>query len=168
MRDDSKRHPTSRWPVLLQCLSCPSLPFRNASSLTLCPATHPGVWQTVLCQKAFRHHIDCLSSHGLTQLPIRVMLMWVQATIVVYDSYHKRCKVQYDDGEEEWLALPKQRFRWLLPRAQSAGCNQAIQASLAAVGAEGIQPFWHRNPCLEGASPNDQVCCAPCLPQLSA
>ncbi|KAK9832914.1 hypothetical protein WJX74_001631 [Apatococcus lobatus] len=76
----------------------------------------------------------------------RLSIYWTQdeqfykAFIVLYDSYHKRCKVQYDDGEEEWLALPKQRFRWLLPRAQSAGCTAAMQASMAALGAEGIQP----------------------------
>ena len=69
----------------------------------------------------------------------------MQATIISFDSCHKRCKVQYDDGEEEWLTLPKQRFRWLLPRAQSAGCNATVQNAMAALGAEGISPLSELN-----------------------
>ena len=92
-------------------------------------------------------------------LDLNVLL---QATIVLFDSYHKRCKVQYDDGEEEWLALPKQRFRWLLPRAKSAGCNATIQASMAALGAERIQPPNAASPASDHLQQaKHQVCMSP-------
>ncbi|KAL0037417.1 hypothetical protein WJX79_006871 [Trebouxia sp. C0005] len=36
-----------------------------------------------------------------------------------FDAYHKRSKVCYDDGQEEWISLSKERFRWFTPR----GCT---------------------------------------------
>ncbi len=36
----------------------------------------------------------------------------------------------YDDEMEEWLALPRERFQWLAPRAQSAGGGAALQVRL--------------------------------------
>jgi len=45
--------------------------------------------------------------------------------------------VVYDDGEDEWLALPRQAFRWLAPRARSAGCTEPLKRALSALGAQG-------------------------------
>lgn len=59
----------------------------------------------------------------------------LQGKITSYDSYHKRSKVRYDDDEEEWLALPRQRFISLLPRARSAGCTPSFMAAMQALGA---------------------------------
>lgn len=43
----------------------------------------------------------------------------------------------YDDGEEEWLSLPKHAFRWLAPRARSAGCSEPLKRALCTLGAQG-------------------------------
>ena len=45
----------------------------------------------------------------------------VQGELLAFDSYHKRSKVLYDDGEEEWVALQREMFTWLTPRARAAG-----------------------------------------------
>lgn len=40
--------------------------------------------------------------------------MWcdrLQGRLAGFDAYHKRSKVCYDDGQEEWLSLAKERFR---------------------------------------------------------
>lgn len=38
-----------------------------------------------------------------------------------FDSYHKRNKISYDDGEEMWVALQRETFTWVTPRALGAG-----------------------------------------------
>ena len=64
--------------------------------------------------------------------------LWVsQGTLASLDGYHKRAKVVYDDGEEEWLALPNHAFRWLAPRARSAGCTEPLKRALCSLGAQG-------------------------------
>ena len=45
----------------------------------------------------------------------------VQGEIASFDSYHKRSKISYDDGEEMWVALQRETFTWITPRAQGAG-----------------------------------------------
>lgn len=35
----------------------------------------------------------------------------VQGRLAGFDAYHKRSKVCYDDGQEEWISLAKERFR---------------------------------------------------------
>ena len=60
-----------------------------------------------------------------------------QGTVAQLNGYHKRAKVAYDDGEEEWIKLPQQAFQWLGPRARSAGCTPALKRSLASLGAQG-------------------------------
>lgn len=52
-----------------------------------------------------------------------------------FDSYHKRHKVLYDDGEEEWVALPKETFRCLLPRAASAENTASMKSAMTILGA---------------------------------
>lgn len=61
----------------------------------------------------------------------------LQGTLAALDGYHKRAKVVYDDGEEEWLSLPKHAFRWLAPRARSAGCGEPLKRALYTLGAQG-------------------------------
>lgn len=41
--------------------------------------------------------------------------------MLAFDCYHKRNKILYDDGEEEWVALQRELFSWLTPRAFAAG-----------------------------------------------
>lgn len=71
----------------------------------------------------------------------------MQGKITSYDSYHKRSKVRYDDDEEEWLALPRQRFICMLPRARSAGCTPQLLAAMQSLGAANVS--WGANslPC---------------------
>ena len=40
---------------------------------------------------------------------------------------HRQHHVSYEDGQEEWLVLTDERFTWLGPRAQSAGCTPAMR-----------------------------------------
>ncbi|KAK9824439.1 hypothetical protein WJX72_010256 [[Myrmecia] bisecta] len=59
---------------------------------------------------------------GQTAVGARVAIFWpadesyYKGELTAYDSYHKRCKIIYDDGEEEWLALQREAFKWLIPR----------------------------------------------------
>ena len=46
-----------------------------------------------------------------------------QGELRSYDGYHKRHKLLYDDSADEWVALARQRFRWLTPRGRSAGLH---------------------------------------------
>ena len=38
----------------------------------------------------------------------------MQGELAGFDAYHKRSKVSYDDGQEEWINLAKERFRLAL------------------------------------------------------
>ncbi|DBA82770.1 hypothetical protein WJX77_000353 [Trebouxia sp. C0004] len=55
----------------------------------------------------------------------RVGIFWeddetfYKGQVAGFDAYHKRSKVCYDDGQEEWISLSKERFRWFTPR----GCT---------------------------------------------
>ena len=49
-----------------------------------------------------------------------------QGALRSYDGYHKRHKLLYDDSADEWVALARQRFRWLTPRGRSAGARLSI------------------------------------------
>jgi len=62
--------------------------------------------------------------------------LFVQGKIVQFDSYHKRHKVMYDDGEEEWVGLGRESFRYLTPRAKSAGCTASFRRAMAQLGAD--------------------------------
>ncbi len=39
----------------------------------------------------------------------------------------QRCCVRYDNGVDEWMLLQQQHFRWLGPRAATAGCCAAMK-----------------------------------------
>ena len=42
----------------------------------------------------------------------------LQGKLLQFDSYHKRSKILYDDGEEEWVSLSRETFKWLTPRGR--------------------------------------------------
>lgn len=63
-----------------------------------------------------------------------------QGEVVSFDAYHKRVKLRYDDGHQEWVAPQKEQFRWLLPRAASAGCTASMAQLMADLGAKGVPP----------------------------
>lgn len=46
----------------------------------------------------------------------------------------------YDDGEEEWASLARDPFRWLTPRARSAGCTPELRHHMQQLGAEECGP----------------------------
>ncbi|KAK9821750.1 hypothetical protein WJX81_002727 [Elliptochloris bilobata] len=50
------------------------------------------------------------------------------------------CRVLYDDDMEERLTLPRERFRWLAPRARSAGATPELYAEMARLGADNSPP----------------------------
>lgn len=89
---------------------CRTVSLRPARSLTQRPQPHPTPSHT----------------HPRT----------LQGKLVQFDSYHKRHKVAYDDGDEEWVSLPREAFRWLTPRARSAGCTREYRALMQQLGAE--------------------------------
>ena len=50
-------------------------------------------------------------------------------------------RVIYDDDMEEWLSLPRERFQWLAPRAQSAGGTPELQVgTLSCANCAAAQP----------------------------
>ena len=51
----------------------------------------------------------------------------LQGRIVEVRGPDDEARVIYDDGMEEWLRLPRERFQWLAPRAQSAGGTPELQ-----------------------------------------
>ena len=51
----------------------------------------------------------------------------LQGRIVEVREDSEEARVVYDDEMEEWLALASERFRWLAPRAASAGGTRALQ-----------------------------------------
>lgn len=48
--------------------------------------------------------------------------------------------IRYDDSEEEWLNLSEEYFKWLGPRARSAGYSPALATAIMKLGPEGITP----------------------------
>lgn len=74
----------------------------------------------------------------------------VQGDISSFDSYHKRNKISYDDGEEMWVALQRETFTWITPRAFGAGagsalCNSCVPVAklcLAAGSASECSTYW--------------------------
>ncbi len=73
----------------------------------------------MLCKSPFRIQPyspeECLAACGGNRGGKR------QGEVRSYDSYHKRHKLLYDDSADEWVALSRQRFRWLTPRGRTAG-----------------------------------------------
>ncbi len=69
-------------------------------------------------------------AHGHWKRRLTTCNGWdVQGEVLAFDSYHKRNKILYDDGEEEWVALQRELFCWLTPRALAAGVPAGLQQS---------------------------------------
>ncbi len=62
------------------------------------------------------------------------------------------CRVLYDDDMTERLALPRERFRWLAPRARSAGATPALYVRAPPARAA---PCWTRWAHLSGGACSD-------------
>ena len=50
-------------------------------------------------------------------------MTYLQGQLAGFDAYHKRSKVCYDDGQEEWISLAKERFRLVLSDTLLTGCT---------------------------------------------
>ena len=85
---------------------------------------------------------EVIKVSGSSVVGARVAIFWnddiacSKGKIIQFDSYHKRHKIMYDDGEEEWVALPREIFRYLSPRAKSAGCTPAFRTAMSDLGAD--------------------------------
>ena len=85
---------------------------------------------------------EIIRAAGAAVIGARVAIFWTdevacyKGKLIQFDSYHKRHKIMYDDGEEEWIALPRESFRYLAPRAQSAGCTDNFRRAMAQLGAD--------------------------------
>ena len=55
-----------------------------------------------------------------------------QGELLAFDAYHRRNKVLYDDGAEEWVSLQREMFCWLTPRARAAGGVPSLAPLLGA------------------------------------
>ena len=66
------------------------------------------------------------------------MAFLTQGEVTSFDSYHKRSKISYDDGEEMWVALQRETFTWITPRAFGAGAENFWCLPLAEVPGAGI------------------------------
>lgn len=64
--------------------------------------------------------------------------------MVAHDWYHKRLKVLYDDGFEEFISpqKPDTQYTWLTPRACTAGATDAVHAAFRMLAASnaGVHP----------------------------
>lgn len=59
----------------------------------------------------------------------------LQGEVVDVDRRGQQCCVHFDSGDEAWMSLQQQHFRWLGPRAASAGCSPAMKAVMVAASA---------------------------------
>lgn len=91
----------------------PSAAFTPAHALTSNPAGHARPTRTRLPLSAC---FSCLAVHPPGPLAAPIL----QGKVLQFDSYHKRSKILYDDGEEEWVSLAREKFRWLTPRGRCA------------------------------------------------
>ncbi len=53
--------------------------------------------------------------------------MDLQGQIQTYDPQLQKHLLRNDDDVEEWINLRKERFRWLTPRATTAGCTPKLK-----------------------------------------
>ncbi|GAB4820373.1 hypothetical protein N2152v2_007419 [Parachlorella kessleri] len=84
---------------------------------------------------ALRPEDEAARLAGGSVVGARVAVLWPQdgkfykGKLMQFDSYHKRSKILYDDGEEEWVSLSRESFKWLTPRGRSAGfCGELLEA----------------------------------------
>eukprot|EP00873_Tetraselmis_striata_P037975 jgi/Tetstr1/458239/TSEL_044727.t1 len=76
----------------------------------------------------------------------RVSVFWpgdqvyYKGRIIDYNREKSLHCIRYDDNEEEWLNLSEEYFKWLGPRARSAGYSPALAAAVMALGPDGITP----------------------------
>lgn len=91
--------------------------------------------------RMLRAEEEIIRSAGAAVVNARVAVFWndddnfYKGKLIQFDSYHKRHKIVYDDGEEEWVALTRESFRYLTPRTRSAGCNTTFRTAMAQLGA---------------------------------
>ncbi len=91
--------------------------------------------------RMMRAEEEIIRSAGAAVVNARVAVFYndddafYKGKLIQFDSYHKRHKVVYDDGEEEWIALPRESFRYLTPRTLSAGCNATFRKAMSQLGA---------------------------------
>jgi hypothetical protein len=91
--------------------------------------------------RMMRAEEEIIRSAGAAVVNARVAVFYndedslYKGKLIQFDSYHKRHKVVYDDGEEEWIALPRESFRYLTPRTRSAGCNATFRKAMSQLGA---------------------------------
>jgi len=91
--------------------------------------------------RMMRAEEEIIRSAGAAVVNARVAVFYndedafYKGKLIQFDSYHKRHKVVYDDGEEEWIALPRESFRYLTPRTRSAGCSSTFRKAMSQLGA---------------------------------
>lgn len=91
--------------------------------------------------RMMRAEEEIIRSAGAAVVNARVAVFYndedafYKGKLIQFDSYHKRHKVVYDDGEEEWIALPRESFRYLTPRTRSAGCDATFRKAMSQLGA---------------------------------
>lgn len=73
----------------------------------------------------------CLFEYGTMDTLSYLRLMRAQGEVVATDQRNQQCCVQYDSGEKAWLSLQQEHFRWLGPRAASAGSFPGMKVCLA-------------------------------------
>ncbi|PRW60087.1 Histone-lysine N-methyltransferase ATX2 [Chlorella sorokiniana] len=106
------------------------------------PALRGGAAAVVAARKVLRADEETIKAAGAGIVGARVAVcrhdddVFAKGRLVQFDSYHKRHKVCYDDGEEEWVSLAREPFRWLTPRARSAGCTPDFRTLMQQLGAE--------------------------------
>eukprot|EP00884_Botryococcus_braunii_P019151 jgi/Botrbrau1/591/Bobra.0010s0056.1 len=74
---------------------------------------------------------------------IRITVLWDdntyhKAKITTYKPQTQQHLLTYDDGATDWIDLRRQRFRWLIPRAATAGCSPNLREEMLELGAEGL------------------------------
>lgn len=84
---------------------------------------------------------EVIRAAGSVVVGARVAIFWnedsyYKGKLIQFDSYHKRHKILYDDGEEEWVALSREYFRYLTPKTRSAGCDGTFRQAMAQLGAD--------------------------------
>eukprot|EP00798_Chlamydomonas_sp_ICE-L_P005047 gene5047-34836_t len=64
--------------------------------------------------------------------------LYSRASVAAYDPQADKHRLDFDDGQQEWVCLEQLKFTWLSPRGKSAGSSAMLHSAFSRAGARGI------------------------------
>jgi hypothetical protein len=133
-------------PFSVSCQLCKSLPTRVLLLIYVPSATNMPLRTNVPFHSKYLANQNALQTtvpgqtmclcypmclcQSMWRCPIKDRMGCSQAKISRYSSQTQKHLLTYDDGATtDWVNLRQQRFRWLTPRAATAGCSPNLRVS---------------------------------------